>query len=41
MADSTSTTHHDDVAKLAKLLGDFDFAMLTTIDRRGPSSGTR
>ena len=39
MADSTSTTHHDDVAKLAKLLGDFDFAMLTTIDEKGALVG--
>jgi general stress protein 26 len=42
VADSTSTTsstHHDDVAKLAELLGDFDFAMLTTIDEQGALVG--
>jgi general stress protein 26 len=37
--DSTSSTHHDEVAKLAELLRDFDFAMLTTIDEQGALVG--
>ena len=38
MTDTTST-HDDDVAKLARLLRGFDFAMLTTIDEKGALVG--
>jgi general stress protein 26 len=35
----TTSTHDDDVAKLAGLLRGFDFAMLTTIDEKGALVG--
>jgi len=39
VADSSNSTHADDVAKLAKLLGDFDIAMLTTVNESGALVG--